>query len=279
MKNSGAEDKLFYASYANLVAGLFFIFLFVLAGILLKSSLTRNDFEQQRAILSSERAKFDNEKQEFIRQQAKILEFGKKLDANATSFNKNDKEILTLLTRLDEKDNALRTLKDKFALVKEELRELSLVKNNFIFELQAKFTPQISLNPQTNALSLPSELVFEDNSPFIKNEMKPKLRGIFNAYFDSILQNKELMRGLEHISIEVFVSDEGFSLPQKIDLSSRRANELMNFIYSFYKDERVQKYLLSSVRAWGKDTKSSVSMRLILSDEFILQKVQGLFER
>lgn len=278
MKNSGTEDKLFYASYANLVAGLFFVFLFVLAGILLKSSLTRNDFEQQRAILSSERAKFDNERQEFIRQQAKILEFGKKLDTNATSFNKNDKEILTLLTRLDEKDNALRTLKDKFALVKEELRELSLVKNNFIFELQAKFTPQITLNPQTNALSLPSELVFEDNSPFIKNEMKPKLRGIFNAYFDSILQNKELMRGLEHISIEVFVSDEGFSLPQKIDLSSRRANELMNFIYSFYKDERVQKYLLSSVRAWGKDAKSSVSMRLILSDEFILQKVQGLFE-
>lgn len=277
MKNSGAEDKLFYASYANLVAGLLFVFLFVLAGILLKSALTRNDFEHQRAVLSSERAKFENEKKEFVRQQAQIFEFGKKLDNNI-NFDKHDKEILALLTSLEEKDKSLRALRDKFALVKEELNELSLIKSNFIFELQAKFTPQISLNPQTNALTLPSELIFEDNAPFIKNEMKPKLRGIFNAYFNSVLQNKELMRGLEHIGIEIFVSDEGFSLPQKIDLSSRRANELMNFIYSFYKDERMQKYLLSSVRVSGKDTKSSVSMRPILSNEFILQKVGEILQ-
>ncbi len=271
MKNSGAEDRLFYASYANLVAGLLFVFLFVLAGILLKSALTRNDFEQQRAVLSGEKAKFENEKQNFMSQQTQILEFGKKLDTN--SLDKRDKEILALLARLEEKDNALRNLNDKFALAKERLKELHLVKNNFIFELQAKFTPQITLDAQTGAFVLPSELVFEDDSPLIKNEMKPKLRGIFNAYFDAILQNKELVKGLEQINIEIFVSNEGFSLPQKMDLSARRANELMSFIHSFYKDERVQKYLLFSVRVWDKDAPSKVSMRLVLSDEFILQRV------
>lgn len=275
MKNLGKEDGLFYASYANLVAGLLFAFLFVLAAILLKSALTRNDFEHQRAILANERAKFEQEKHDFVRQQGQILEFGKKLETN--SLDKHDKDILALLASLEEKDKRLRTLKDEFALVKERLRELNFVKNNFIFELQAKFDPQITLDSQTGALILPSELVFEENSPLIKNEMKPKLRGIFSAYFDSILQNKELMKGLEHISLEVFVSGEGFSLPQKIDLCARRTNELMNFIVSFYKDERVQKYLLASARVWGKER--GVSMRLVLSDEYILQKVGELLNQ
>lgn len=278
MKKSGTEEGLFYASYANLVAGLLFVFLFVLAGILLKSALTRNDFEQQRAILAKQRAEFEEEKHEFIRQQERVFEFGKKLDTNA-SFDKHDKEILTLLTRLEEKDNTLRNLKDKFALVKEGLKELNLVRNDFIFELQAKFDPQIMLNSQTGAFVLPSELVFEDNSPLIKNEMKPKLRGILSAYFEGILQNKELMKGLEQISIEVCAGNDELSLPQKIDLSARRTNELMSFISSFYKDERVQKYLLFSVRVWGKDAQNGVSMRLVLSDEYILQKVGEILSR
>lgn len=270
MKNSNSEDNFFYASYANLMAGLLFIFLFVLAGILLKSALTRNDFEQQRAILAKERAKFEEEKHEFVRQQGRVFEFGKKLDANQT-FNKHDKELLSLIVRLEEKDSTLRNLKDKFAIVKERLKELHTIRNDFIFELQAKFDQQITLDAQTGAFVLPSALVFGENSPLIKNEMKPKLRKIFSAYFDSILQNKELMRGLEYINIEVFANKNELSLPQKIDLSARRTNELMSFIASFYKDERVQKYLLFSVRAWGKQ--NGVSMRLVFSDEYILQKM------
>lgn len=276
MKNLDKEYKLFYTSYANLMAGLLFVFLFILAAILLKSALTQNDFEEQKAILASQKAKFEQEKRDFIWQQKRIFEFGEKL--HLQNLDTHDKEILALLTSLEERDKKLRSLKDDFTALKQRLKELSLITNNFIFELQAKFDSEISLDAQNTALFLPSSMIFEVDSALIKNEMKPKLRSIFTAYFTAILQNRELMKGLERINLEILVDDEALFL-HKIDLATRRANELLAFIYSFYKDERVQKYLLVSTRNLDKDAQGGVLMKIVLADDFILQKIEDLLNQ
>lgn len=276
MKNLDKEYKLFYTSYANLMAGLLFVFLFILAAILLKSALTQNDFEEQKAILASQKAKFEQEKRDFIWQQKRIFEFGEKL--HLQNLDTHDKEILALLTSLEERDKKLRSLKDDFTALKQRLKELSLITNNFIFELQAKFDSEISLDAQNTALFLPSSMIFEVDSALIKNEMKPKLRSIFTAYFTAILQNRELMKGLERINLEILVDDEALFL-HKIDLATRRANELLAFIYSFYKDERVQKYLLVSTRILDKDAQGGVLMKIVLADDFILQKIEDLLNQ
>lgn len=276
MKNSDKEYKLFYASYANLMAGLLFVFLFIIGAILLKSALTQNDFQQEKALLATQKAKFEEEKLNFIRQQERLLEFGKTL--NLENLNSKDKEILALLTSLEEKDRKLRGLKDEFNALKQELWDLAFIKNNFIFELQAKFDARILLDAQNKAFVLPSDMVFEANSPLIKNEMKSKLRAIFTTYFNAILQNKELMKGLEQINLEVLLDDEALFL-HRADLATRRANELIAFIHSFYKDERVQKYLFISTRILDKNKQNGVLMRLVLSDEFILQKVEELLNQ
>lgn len=276
MKNLDKEYKLFYTSYANLMAGLLFVFLFILAAILLKSALTQNDFEEQKAILASQKAKFEQEKRDFIWQQKRIFEFGEKL--HLQNLDTHDKEILALLTSLEERDKKLRSLKDDFTALKQRLKELSLITNNFIFELQAKFDSEISLDAQNTALFLPSSMIFEVDSALIKNEMKPKLRSIFTAYFTAILQNRELMKGLERINLEILVDDEALFL-HKIDLATRRANELLAFIYSFYKDERVQKYLLVSTRNLDKDAQGGVLMKIVLADDFILQKIEELLNQ
>lgn len=276
MKNLDKEYKLFYTSYANLMAGLLFVFLFILAAILLKSALTQNDFEEQKAILASQKAKFEQEKRDFIWQQKRIFEFGEKL--HLQNLDTHDKEILALLTSLEERDKKLRSLKDDFTALKQRLKELSLITNNFIFELQAKFDSEISLDAQNTALFLPSSMIFEADSALIKNEMKPKLRSIFTAYFTAILQNRELMKGLERINLEILVDDEALFL-HKIDLATRRANELLAFIYSFYKDERVQKYLLVSTRNLDKDAQGGVLMKIVLADDFILQKIEELLNQ
>lgn len=276
MKNSDKEYKLFYASYANLMAGLLFVFLFIIGAILLKSALTQNDFQQEKTLLAIQKAKFEEEKLDFIRQQERLLEFGKTL--NLENLNSKDKEILALLTSLEEKDKKLRGVKDEFNALKQELWDLTFIKNNFIFELQAKFDARISLDAQNKAFVLPSDMVFEANSFLIKNEMKSKLRAIFTAYFNAILQNKELMKGLEQINLEVLVDDEGLFL-HRADLATRRVNELIAFIHSFYKDERVQKYLFVSTRILDKNKQNGVLMRLVLSDEFVLQKVEELLHQ
>lgn len=280
MKN--LDNKLFFMSYANLVAGLFFAMLFIVAGILLKNTLARSDLQGEQANLRQERAKFEQDKEDFKQSQALIYALAKKIsaDKNASSLSFKDKENLILLAALDEKEKKLKGLNDKFAKLKSEIKALNAVKDGFAFELQAKFDANLSSTPR-GSLSLPSEVFFEKDSHLIRNENKPKIRGILNTYFNAILQNKELMKGLQFISIQVYVTDEGLSVPQKIALSSKRADELLSFINSFYKDERLQQYLLvSAAFAPKKDSASSrVEFRLFISNDFVFQRVQDLLIR
>lgn len=277
MKN--LDNKLFFVSYANLVAGLFFAMLFIVAGILLKNTLARSDLQGEQASLRQERAKFEQDKEDFKQSQALIYALAKKISAekNASSLSFKDKENLILLAALDEKEKKLKGLNDKFAKLKSEIKALNAVKEGFTFELQAKFDTNLSSTTR-GSLSLPSEVFFEKDSHLIRNENKPKIRGILNTYFNAILQNKELMKGLQFISIQVYVTDEGLSVPQKIALSSKRADELLSFINSFYKDERLQQYLLvSAAFAPKKDSASSrVEFRLFISNDFVFQRVQDL---
>ena len=277
MKN--LDNKLFFMSYANLVAGLFFAMLFIVAGILLKNTLARSDLQGEQASLRQERAKFEQDKEDFKQSQALIYTLAKKISAekNASSLSFKDKENLILLAALDEKEKKLKGLNDKFAKLKSEIKALNAVKEGFVFELQAKFDTNLSSTTR-GSLSLPSEVFFEKDSHLIRNENKPKIRGILNTYFNAILQNKELMKGLQFISIQVYVTDDGLSVPQKIALSSKRADELLSFINSFYKDERLQQYLLvSAAFAPKKDSASSrVEFRLFISNDFVFQRVQDL---
>ena len=226
-----------------------------------------------------ERAKFEQDKEDFKQSQALIYALAKKISAekNASSLSFKDKENLILLATLDEKEKKLKGLNDKFAKLKSEIKALNAVKEGFAFELQAKFDTNLSSTTR-GSLSLPSEVFFEKDSHLIRNENKPKIRGILNTYFNAILQNKELMKGLQFISIQVYVTDEGLSVPQKIALSSKRADELLSFINSFYKDERLQQYLLvSAAFAPKKDSASSrVEFRLFISNDFVFQRVQDL---
>ncbi len=277
MKN--LDNKLFFMSYANLVAGLFFAMLFIVAGILLKNTLAKSDLQGEQASLRQERAKFEQDKEDFKQSQALIYALAKKISAekNASSLSFKDKENLILLAALDEKEKKLKGLNDKFAKLKSEIKALNAIKDGFAFELQAKFDANLSSTPR-GSLSLPSEVFFEKDSHLIRNENKPKIRGILNTYFNAILQNKELMKGLQFISIQVYVTDDGLSVPQKIALSSKRADELLSFINSFYKDERLQQYLLvSAAFAPKKDSASSrVEFRLFISNDFVFQRVQDL---
>lgn len=277
MKN--LDNKLFFVSYANLVAGLFFAMLFVVAGILLKNTLAKSDLQSEQTSLRQERAKFEQDKEDFKQSQALIYALAKKMSAekNASSLSLKDKESLVLLAALDEKEKKLKGLNDEFVGLKSEIKALNAIKDGFAFELQAKFDANLSSTPR-GSLSLPSEVFFEKDSHLIRNENKPKIRGILNTYFNAILQNKELMKGLQFISIQVYVTDEGLSVPQKIALSSKRADELLSFINSFYKDERLQQYLLvSAAFAPKKDSASSrVEFRLFISNDFVFQRVQDL---
>ena len=280
------QDELFYATYANLIAGLLFIFLFILAAILIKNTYTKSEFENTRQSLNEEKAKFEAEKDEFKQSQAFIYELGKRLkNTDTSSLNAKDEGALVLLADLDKKEEKLKNFKDNFKQLKQEIMNLELAKNNLILELQAKFDSNITLNTKTGSLVLFNESLFNQGSYILKNEVKPRLRTVLSEYFNAILQDKELYKSIDNITIQSYVGDEGYSFAHKIDLSSKRASELMNFIFSFYKDKRLHKLLLASGRVLspleedGKILNSRIEIDFSLSNDFILEKMEDFFNK
>ena len=271
------HDKLFFISYANLIAGLFVVLLIITASILLKNALAKGDLQGEFANLANERAKFEKNKDDFKQAQSVIYSLAEKFKGEQTpTLTSEDKEKLALLGALNEKEQKLKGLNAEFARLSSEFKALSAVKEGLAFELQAKFDANLSTNSK-GALIAPSELFFESNSHLIRGENKPKLRGVLNAYFNAILQNKELMKGLEFIVVQVFVNDESHSTPQKMALAMKRAEELLGFIPSFYKDERLRSYLLVSPAFKGVDEgKSRVEFRPLFKNDFIIERVQEL---
>ena len=271
------HDKLFFISYANLIAGLFVVLLIITASILLKNALAKGDLQGEFANLANERAKFEKNKDDFKQAQSVIYSLAEKFKGEQMpTLTSEDKEKLALLGALNEKEQKLKGLNAEFARLSSEFKALSLVKEGLAFELQAKFDANLSTDSK-GALIVPSELFFESNSHLIRGENKPKLRGVLNAYFNAILQNKELMKGLEFIVVQVFVNDESHSTPQKMALAMKRAEELLGFITSFYKDERLRSFLLVSPAFKGVDEgKSRVEFRPLFKNDFIIERVQEL---
>ncbi len=271
------HDKLFFISYANLIAGLFVVLLIITASILLKNALAKGDLQGEFANLANERAKFEKNKDDFKQAQSVIYSLAEKFKGEQMpTLTSEDKEKLALLGALNEKEQKLKGLNAEFARLSSEFKALSAVKEGLAFELQAKFDANLSTNSK-GALIVPSELFFESNSHLIRGENKPKLRGVLNAYFNAILQNKELMKGLEFIVVQVFVNDESHSTPQKMALAMKRAEELLGFITSFYKDERLRSFLLVSPAFKGVDGyKSRVEFRPLFKNDFIIERVQEL---
>lgn len=303
------ENKIFYISYANLLAGLFFVICFIVGAILLKNALARGEIFEQKANLRTEKLRFEREKEAFRHEQELVFELGRKIkdgQISGTNSKKNqpnsslndkknqpnllankeqisgaDAEILALLSRLDDKERRFKRLNDDFEALKAEFKELGFVKGNFVFEIQAKFDANISTN-ELGAIILPSEDFFERGSHFIKNESKVKLRGILSEFFNAVLRNKDFLSGLELINIQIFVGSEGVPNLQKNALAFRRADELMSFIEGFYKDKRIFNYLLISPAyhaAHAKAQPSTISTTLIMSNDYLLAKMQDLLNK
>lgn len=279
-KNYEEERSLFYLSYTTLVAGLFFVFLFILAAVLIKNSYARLDFNLIEARLNDEKTQFEAQKESFKEEQKIIYELGKNLKGTELNFSsKKDEEMLILLSQLNEKEIRLKNLKDNFTQLREEFANLRFIKNNLILELQAKFDFNITVNPQTGALILFNNTLFNQGSYLLKNEVKPKLRNILNEYLSAILQDSSLANSIEQISIQAYIADEGHSLLHKIDLASKRSNELMGFVLSFYKDERLNSLLFANTSVQNDEKEGRVELDFELSKDFIIKKTQELFDK
>ncbi|MCR2074481.1 OmpA family protein, partial [Campylobacter lari] len=284
------------------------IFILLIGAIVVKYVLTQSDLQIIKENLQKQEERLRENKEELNQKEDILKNLSQKLnntsstlddvnkqkqalEANITKLNQDlnssldekDQQIFALLERLNKKDEEIKELERNFDEAKSKIKELGLIKENTIKNLQAKFDTNITLDSNTGAIVLPSEVLFDTNSFTLKAQAKENLKTILTQYFDNILKDENILNSIENIVIEGHTDSAG-SYIYNLDLSQKRAYAVMSFIYSFYKDPRLQKLLMASGRSYsdviikdGKEDKEAsrrIEIKFNINTNNALEKVE-----
>lgn len=311
MKNNKEEGN-FWIAYADLMAGLLFIFILLIGAIVVKYVLTQNDLRKIKENLNTQEANLELSKQALKDKEFIVFQLSKELNSTANTLNlintqkaelennisvlskdlknnidEKDKQILILLNQIELKEKELKSLQKDFKEAKERVENLSLIRENLSKELQKKLDENISIDQKTGAISLPAEVLFDKDSFILKDEAKLSLKRILSGYLTGILEDENISKNIENIIIEGHTDSDG-SYIYNLDLSQKRAYEVMSFILTFYKDERLQKLLMASGRSFSvpilkngiedKDLSRRIEIKFSLKNDAAFKELENFFE-
>lgn len=363
MKINNEENlHVFWISYASLMTGLLFIFMFVLGGVIAKYAMSQdvmtnkqqsvvvaldslkdedgNKLSDDRLIkilkneivkLSFKNSELQNKNTTYITKlndlenlaneyvkttdkqnstisdindknellQNEINELNDKISAlnaknNTLSLNsekfkdensKNLEKITFLLDELNAKQTKFDTLIHDINSTKVYIRQISSMHDKIVSSLRQVFGNEIDL--QTGVLTLRSADFFDKNKTELKSESKEKLKEILVKYFQVLLGDDDISNSIEQIMIEGFTDSDG-SYGYNLELSQRRAYEIMRFINSYSNDSRLDRLLVATGRSYNnliikdgiedKDASRRIEIKFLVSNKKALEQVAKILE-
>lgn len=173
-------------------------------------------------------------------------------------------------------------LDDSFSTAKKRLKNLSALRVKVSDKLQKELGKDIKIDRVSGAVTLMESVLFDVNSWEIKESSKPYLRKILQKYL-LVLLSDEIRPNIDKIIIEGHTDSDGDYL-YNLDLSQKRAYEVMKFIYSFNQNAILQDYLVASGRSFsdvimqnGKENKKAsrrIEIKFSISNSKVLQEIE-----
>lgn len=334
--NKNRGDNVFWISYADLMAGLMFVFLLIIGAVVVKYVLTQSDLTKAKENIALKEQNITRSQNELLNKEKILRETFANLDKakskneqlvganksinerlNAVNEQKNSFEnmlydanktigelSLNLLKtaedlkakddenrRLNEalaaKNSAFNSLEKDYNDTKSKIVALNSVRSNVIRELENKLGDKAKIDPNSGVISLPDSILFDLASWELKEESKERLKQILQTYFDAVFSSDEILKHIDKIVIEGHTNSMGSYL-YNLDLSQKRAYEVLKFIHSWNKDKRLEKYLMASGRSFNdlvykdgeEDMNASkrIEIRFLISDKESKKEIENFLE-
>ncbi len=226
----------FWISYADLMAGLLFIFILVIGAIIVKHNYMISEFTKQKKSIEKleERAKKKEEAAEKLKQE--LLE------------QKKSMEELSLKAK--EKEEAVEKLKEELDITKKTIYKLTSVKLNVIEKLRQKLGDKIEVDPKSGALRISGNILFQQDQDTLIESSKKTLTSILSEYIKVLMNDKEIKDNLDKIIIEGHTNSDGDYL-HNLELSQKRALSVMKFLLTLQpeNESELQKYVTANGRS------------------------------
>ena len=347
--NEQKNEENFWISYADLMAGLLFVFILVIGAIVIKYLYTQNnlDKEKQALTLSQEEIlnknsalkKIQDEKAQLFYELAQarniyeetktkldsanvsldekaksislnlaeieklkalLLEFDLKTKEQNDTNEKLSAEILSRQNIISLKDEELALLADKllvqtqihqkmveeFDIAKLKIKTLTGLKLNVIAKLKDKLGNSIQIDEKSGAIKFSSNILFDQASSVLKEDSKKELKNTLKKYLSTLLEDKEIRKNIESITIEGHTNSDGTYL-SNLALSQQRAQAVMQFLYdsNIIDKKLISKYINSSGRsdsdlilnkdgAEDKDASRRIEIKFNLKNEDAMKEIQ-----
>ncbi|QCD52874.1 OmpA family protein [Campylobacter sp. RM16192] len=337
-------DQTFWVSYADLMAGLMFVFMLIIGAVVVKYVLTQSDLvklqsnlkEQERNITISQNelkkqektiqeifinlnaAKSENRELVDINQIVKeqleatkaqkdklesitssyenrlddanktILDLSLELSKALQILNQKEIQINELLSNLKLENSRYSALESDYNDTKNKIKNISLLRSNVISNLKDKLGSKVNIDPTSGVVALPDSILFDTGSYKLKESSKEHLKEILQNYFEAILNSEEILKHIDKIVIEGHTNSIGSYL-YNLDLSQKRAYEVLQFIYSWNKDKRLEGYLMASGRSFSdlvikdgvEDAEASkrIEIKISFSDKEAMQEIEKFLEQ
>ncbi|QKF74096.1 OmpA domain-containing protein [Aliarcobacter faecis] len=327
-KDQNSQEN-FWISYADLMAGLLFVFILVIGAIVIKYAVSKNSLEEEKKALSSseeqksklflELAKaknlyentkndLENSKNElnlkaseidklkallldievkYKDEQSKSEELNKNLDEKSNVITLRDEEIKLLADKLLVQTQIHQKMVEEFDIAKLKIKTLTGLKLNVIAKLKEKLGNSILIDEKSGAIKFSSNILFDQASSTLKEESKKELKNTLKKYLSTLLEDKEIRKNIESITIEGHTNSDGTYL-SNLALSQQRAQAVMQFLYdsNIIDKKLISKYINSSGRSDSdlilqangeedKDASRRIEIKFNLKNEEAMKEIQN----
>ena len=326
-KNQNSEEN-FWISYADLMAGLLFVFILVIGAIVIKYATTQNILEEEKkALNSSEEQKsklflelakannlyestkkdLQNSKNEinlkaseieklkallldvevkYKDEQTKNQNLAGELNEKTNVITLRDEEIKLLADKLLVQTQIHQKMVEEFDIAKLKIKTLTGLKLNVIAKLKDKLGNSIQIDEKSGAIKFSSNILFDQASSVLKEDSKKELKNTLKKYLSTLLEDKEIRKNIESITIEGHTNSDGTYL-SNLALSQQRAQAVMQFLYdsNIIDKKLISKYINSSGRsdsdlilnkdgAEDKDASRRIEIKFNLKNEDAMKEIQ-----
>ena len=278
---SNDERSSFWLSYIGLITGLFFIFVLVVGVVVVRYSISASNLAYLQKDLNDNIASLNAANKELNKKHESIKRFIEQLKSNpdsnnieqlylnlnkelskATStinnsldvislkndeltahINKQEELISDLNNQINQRDIQIDAIENDLQNYKSSLENYTKIRENIALSLKSKLVNIAQIDPKTAEITMDAAKIFNINSSVIRDDAKFDLRRIFKVYLDHMLSS-EVVQNINKIIIECHTDSDGGYM-HNLDLSQKRALEIMKFAYAIYKNESLSRYLVA----------------------------------
>ncbi len=281
------EEQNFWISYADLMAGLLFVFVLLVGAIVVRYVYIQQDLAQKQAALGNSNDKLKSLKA-LLQQKASeldgisnslslknvevtklkdlILDYERESNESKTKLEEaeinlakdenililKDNEIAALGAKLLEQSKAHQMLVEELNITKVKIKNLTGIRIKVIQRLKERLGNSINIDPQSGAIRFSSNILFNKGDFRLKQSAKSELKKVLKNYIHTLLFDKEIQKYIDNITIEGYTDTDGSYL-YNLALSQKRALEVMKFLYTSdsQNKEIYTQYLSASGRSFS----------------------------